>query len=221
MAHSPLVGASSWLPTARCLERLGYACEVPSPTGLPPWREWASAVAALVQRRGDDVVVVGHSAAGLLLPAIADAHSAAVLVFVDARIPPETGTAAPADDEFMGFLRRLADRAGVLPPWSHWWGEGIIDALIPDIAVRRVFEADLPRLPLAWFDDTADVPRWQQRPSAYVQLSALYASEADQACSRGWPVEQLDGTHVHAVTHPDAVAAAIHATIERIQGPSG
>ncbi len=214
--HSPLVGASSWSPAARALEERGYQCDVPAVPGLVPWSRWADAASAAVTRREEELVVVGHSAAGLALPAIAATIDAAALVFVDARIPPDRGRVAPADDGFLEFLVGLADDTGVLPPWSQWWGPDVMEQIIVDGNARAAFERDLPRLPLAWFDDTSEVPPWTARPAGYLQLSPLFSTEADLAFERGWPTRRLDGTHVHPITHPLAVATAIDAIIRSL-----
>jgi hypothetical protein len=217
LVHSPLVGPSSWRPTANALARRGCLVSIPSmPHGsIPAWRDWADAVSDRTGTNdvGRPVVLVGHSAAGLLLPAIAQRPRALGLVFVDARVPPDDGLVAPAEREFMTFVRSRAGADGLLPPWSRWWGDEVVEGLLPDPVARSRFEADVPRLPISWFDDAAAVPPWSDLPAGYVQLSPPYADGAATARSRGWPVETLDGTHVSTATQPDAVAGAIVAVL--------
>lgn len=223
LVHSPLVGRSSWWPTANALARRRCLVSVPSmplsPSGsVPAWRDWAEAVSdrSGTNDTGRPVVLVGHSAAGLLLPAIAQRSRAVGLVFVDARIPPDDGVVAPADEEFMTFVRSRADADGMLPPWSRWWGDEIAEGLVPDPQARSRFEADIPRLPVSWFDDAAAVPPWAGLRAGYVQLSAPYAEAAADARSRGWPVDAVVGTHASTVTDPDAVATAVVAVLTRL-----
>jgi hypothetical protein len=44
---------------------------------------------------------------------------------------------------------------------------------------------------------------------AYVRLSAAYADVAAQARERGWPVREMDATHLSLLTEPARVAEAI------------
>jgi hypothetical protein len=74
LVHSPLVGASSWQLVAARLRGDGSDVIVPSLAGLasappPRWRFAVDAVAGAV-RGSAAVVLVGHSGAGPLLPAI-------------------------------------------------------------------------------------------------------------------------------------------------------
>jgi hypothetical protein len=220
LVHSPLVGLSSWWPTANALAQRRGLVSIPSaPKGaIPAWRAWAAAVSDRTGRNDVDrpVVLVGHSAAGLLLPAIAQRTRTVGLVFVDARIPPDDGVVAPAEEEFMTFVRGRADTEGLLPPWSRWWGDEVLEGLVPDPVMRIRFEADMPRLPVAWFDDVAAVPSWSGLPAGYVQLSSPYADPAADARLRGWPVVTVDGTHVSTVTDPEAVADAILTVVARL-----
>jgi hypothetical protein len=212
LVHSPLVGPSTWVATARSLTRRGWRCRIPSPPGLPAWSDWVDALALDAPDLDDTrpTVVVGHSAAGLLLPAIAARVAAAGLVFVDAQLPPDSGSVPPVDDEFLGFVRTLADGDGRLPPWSEWWGPTVMEQLIPDPVVRDQFEAELPCFDLGWFDDRANVPEWRHRPSGYVQLSPLFGPVAETVRADGRPVRVLDGSHVEPLVAPDVVATAIH-----------
>ena len=136
--------------------------------------------------------------------------SAAALIFVDAQLPPAAGDVPPVDDEFLEFVRALADEHGRLPPWSAWWGDAVMERLIPDPATRAEFADELPRLDLEWFDDRAAVPPWRHRRAGYVQLSPLFGSVAEAARADGMPVRVLDGSHVEPVVAPDVVATAIH-----------
>src|SRR2546430_1925521 len=87
--------------------------------------------AALQAAPSQPSVVVGHSGAGAFLPSIAAGLSSPTrLVFVDAGLPPCEGQAM-ASAEFLDQLRSLAVD-GVLPKWSTWWGEGVMEALVPD-----------------------------------------------------------------------------------------
>jgi hypothetical protein len=167
------------------------------------------AVAAIPPQAG--TVLVGHSGAGPLLPVIADrmVQPAARLVFVDAAVPPPTGVVPLVPDDFRRALARLAVD-GMLPRWSEWFGPGVTERLLPDDDQRAAVVADLPELPLSYFDGRVPLPPgWQHAGGAYILLGDLYRPEAERAASYGWPVFELDGAHLDIVTRPREVADAI------------
>src|SRR5262249_52517380 len=143
------------------------------------------------------VALVVHSGAGTLVPAMIRAVDAPVraVVFVDAVLPRpgrawfETAPLALADR-----IRRLAV-AGRLPSWDQWFPPESIAAHLPEQNLRNRFVSELPRLPLAYFEERAEeIEGWDSVPCAYVQLSSVYDKEAQKAEARGWPAvrEELD-----------------------------
>jgi pimeloyl-ACP methyl ester carboxylesterase len=218
LIHSPVVGPGTWAPVARELERDGRQAVVPSLLGVagappPHWRHCPEAVRAATERVTSPVVLVGHSGAGPLLPAIAEAlpGEVAALIFVDAFLPPARGRAPLGPSGFMQQLRAL-QRGGVLPPWHSWFGEDGIRELVPDERLRSQLEREMPRLPLAYFEASVPMPEgWSERPCGYVLLSPdPYAGSAAEARGRGWPVVEIGGAHhLSLVTDPTRVTEAI------------
>jgi hypothetical protein len=157
----------------------------------------------------DTDVVVGHSGAGLLLPAIADSLSSRArprLVFVDAVIPDCEG-AAKLDSGVVELLRTVAVD-GVLPSWSMWWGEGGAERLIPDSQMRARVEAELFELPMTLFEAALPVPAgWCDWPCGYLLLSEDMRDEAERARSLGWSVLEDLGNHMDIVNRAPEVAA--------------
>ena len=84
---------------------------------------------------------------------------------------------------------------------------------------RARVEADLPRLPLAWFDAAIDVPAWDAYPCAYLRLSKLFEPEALTARARGWPLVHVDGTYLHPAIEPGATADSL-LTLANILAPT-
>ena len=63
---------------------------------------------------------------------------------------------------------------------------------------------------MAYFRSALDVPAgWDAGPGAYIAFGDTYAEEQAAAAARGWPVRVLDGAHLHLLTDPAAVAAAV------------
>jgi hypothetical protein len=211
LVHSPVTGPSTWRWVASELSERGHQVVVPA---VPPaatalgWAGFVGAVGALAAGLRKPVVV-GHSGAGPLLPRIAARIGASALVFVDADIPPEEGAAALVPAEFLDFLHGLA-AGGMLPPWSEWFGADSMRALIPDDEMRAIVGAEMPALPLSYFETRVPVPAgWTSSRCGYVLLSAAYDGQADKAEASGWPVVRLPGAHLDIVTRPAAIADAI------------
>jgi hypothetical protein len=211
LLHSRVLGPSSWSPLTARLESFGHRCLVPEPDRQPgstptPWHELPSALASLVDGT-DQPVIVGHSGAGPLAAPVAATLDAAGVIFLAARLPPPPGPVPPAERDFVQFLEGLADEDGLLPPWSRWWGDDVLAALIDDPAVRAVVSNEQPRLPLAWFDDHFTVPNdWGNRRLAYLQFSEAYDAEMDAARAAGSDVADLHGGHLHHINAPGEVA---------------
>jgi pimeloyl-ACP methyl ester carboxylesterase len=226
LVHSPLVGPATWQPVADDLAARGVRVVIPDFVDVadasPPWWQVVAArVAAAVSAADvDDVVLVGHSGAGSLLPVIGDAVPARVeaYVFVDAQLPPESGVVPPAPADFLAFLDALAVD-GTLPPWSQWWGPDAMARLVPDAATRDEIERELPRLPLAYFREQAPVASgWNKCRVVFLRLSEGYEPQASTAASLGWPVDRLDAGHLHAVVAPTDVTDRILLLLDGIDG---
>lgn len=216
LLHSPLVGPTSWSWVARHLSSEGNDVVVPDITAADSF----SAAVTLAQQQlpAGRLALVGHSGAGLLLPFLGQGRSVRY-VFADAQVPSLSGTVRMSDPEFRAFLETLADDDGWLPPWHRWWDKKVVDAMIPDAQTRRAAVADIPRLPLAYFDHVAEAPDgWADAFCSYLLFSDAYGSVADDAAARGWPVQRLAGTHLELVTAPDQVAESI---LSLLLAPSG
>lgn len=216
LVHSPLVGPSTWSWVAAELAKRGHRAIVPSLTGVEhtsgsPFDFCVRAAREAIPT-DQPVFLVGHSGSGVLLPFIGDQLPIRPIkyVFVDAGLPPESGRVLLAEDEFRSFLDGMVDAEGMLPRWSQWWGEEMIQSMVPDADRRAVLEADMPGLPMRYYDQAVDVPpAWSQVPAAYLLLSESYRNAADEARSLGWPVSELPGGHLHLVVDPSAVAEAL------------
>ena len=111
--------------------------------------------------------------------------------------------------DFLATLRNLATE-GLLPPWSRWWDEGVIEALVPDEQRRREIEEELPRLPLSFYETSIEVPtNWCSADCGYLLLSEAYRPDASKATSLGWPVVERVGTHLHIVNEDEQIACCL------------
>ena len=109
-------------------------------------------------------------------------------------------------DEVAEHLRELAEN-GLVPPWHEWFAPGV-DSLLPDPQLRRRFEAELPRLPLALLDEPTPPMTWGC-PSGYLLLSEAYRRDGGGARRRGWPVREQLVHHLAMLTQPRDIAGAL------------
>ena len=197
---------------ADALRSIGHEALVPNLVGAARTGDPGAFVRAAVDaaRSKDDLIVVGHSGAGALLPCVAArlAPSVRMTVWVDAGMPPCEGSYRTGGD-FLPTLRALADN-GMLPEWAQWWGDGVLEALVRNDQRRREIEQELPNVPLAFYEAAIKVPiGWCAGPGAYVLLSDAYRSDAATAASRGWPVVERLGAHLDIVNDEEAIAAIL------------
>ncbi|WP_020669324.1 alpha/beta fold hydrolase [Amycolatopsis nigrescens] len=213
LLHSPFTGPLTWQPVAARLREHGHRAEVPSfagilPGGPPYHRRLAESV-----RATGEVVLVGHSSAGTLLPAIAEALEVRAAIYVDATLPhPGASWFDSAPPERREQLLGLA-RNGLLPRWHEWFPPEMFTGLLPDEGLRDRFVAELEPTPLAYLEEAAPVVA--APPSAYLQLSEPYAPVADEAGRRGWPVLRERADHLAMLTNPDRIAGLLHELVQR------
>jgi hypothetical protein len=215
LLHSPLLGPASWRAAAAALRRRGRAVETPawprlSAIGEGFYPASASAMAGAVDARPGRAILVAHSGAGALLPALATALRTppAGAIFVDAILPhPGRSWFDTAPPELRAQLRAGA-QDGLLPAWDRWWPPGALARLVPDAATLGELTEELEPLPVEYFEEPAPEAELAG-PCAYLQLSGAYDLEARLAGRQGWPVVHLPLHHLAMLTNAEAVAAAI------------
>jgi hypothetical protein len=165
----------------------------------------------------EPLVLVPHSNAGLYAAAIAAERNVRGIVFADARLPPDEATVPAEEPAFRAFLAGLVEPDGLLPGWTHWWPEEEVRELFPDEATRAAVEAEQVRLPPAYFDSSVPAPAgWRDRPAAYLAFGDTYAGELAAAEAAGWPVERIEGRHLHPLVDPAGVSSALEGLVERM-----
>ena len=151
-------------------------------------------------------ILVAHSNAGYLAPSVRYRSRAAGVVFMDAALPPASGDAALAPPGFREHLGRLALEDGTLPPWTRWWQREELDDVIPRGRFDDI-DSHCPRLPLHYFDGRVTNPvGWTRGRSAYLAFGSTYAAEVEFARAQDWPLDTIDGGHLHFMNEPATVA---------------
>jgi pimeloyl-ACP methyl ester carboxylesterase len=226
LLHSPLLGPYSLRSSATELSALEFRAEAPawpklSSIGGSYYATLAQAMAATIDGGGaDPVVLVAHSGAGALVPALAAQLSAPVagVVFVDSILPhPGRSWLDTAPAETREALRAGAPM-GQLPPWDDWWPPGALAKLLPDTTVLEALVAELEPLPLAYFEEPAPEVA-MTAPAAYLQLSSSYGDEIRAAGRHGWASISLPLNHLGPLSHPKAVAAVVRSLALKFTAP--
>jgi hypothetical protein len=214
---SPLLGPGSWESTADALRARGHSVTVVAHVGPAP-----SSATAVVEAFVADLdpsvewVLVAHSNAGLLVPAVARSRRVSGVVYVDARLP-ETGVHPMRPAEALAFLETKVDHSGMLPPWIRWWEEDL-SFLFPTRAAQLAGEAEMRRLPLSYFSDLIDGTGCDELPSAYLAFGDGYAEECARAEAAGWPTLTMpDAEHLHLLVDPAGVAVHVDQLIAAIR----
>lgn len=221
LIHSPFVGALTWRPTARALEQRGHGAMVPTldPVSAPYWPHYGDVVAEAVEahRTNEPIVLVAHSAGGLVVPAVRAAlrdREIRSYIFVDAAVPRSGASLCDLIPASLGIgikeIRAQAT-AGVLPPWGAGWSDDVWRRLIPDAALRAQFTDELRPTPVALYEEPVSWSgAWPEAPCRYLRFSALYAEEEDTARQSGWATRELAGDHLHMLVRPGDVAECLN-----------
>ncbi len=226
LIHSPLVGPLTWSRVAQELRQRGYAVSLPHLTDsddvpLPYWEQEAASAARYISEVPLDasLVLVAHSGAGPILPAIRRAigHQVQAHLFVDAGIPRDRATrldlmALESQERAQKFREHLAE-GGTFPNWT----DDELRDILPDSQTRHALLSELNPRGRRFFDEPIPAfPGWDNTPCGYIQFSAAYASQCKQAREKGWLVKELPGGHFHMLVKPAAVADAIVEMAEKL-----
>ncbi len=211
LANSPVVGPLALQTLADALAQMGVAAVVPSaPCDVD---EYVAIVADAVDASS---ILVGFSAAGPRLFAVAERCRPAGIVFLDARLPVDG--MAPVDETALAELldRLPVDADGMLPPWPAWWPDEVMAAICPDDTLRKRFVRECPPVPRSMYDQPIPAPPYDG-PCGYVAFGDAYADQRELATERGWPTVTLDLAHLGALVAPDAVGPALVELVERME----
>ena len=216
LIHSPLVGPLTWALVADELRRVGVEVIVPllhdaEDAKEPYWKQHAASVARAVAAvpAEQTLVLVGHSGAGPLLPAIRQmsGRPVAAYLFVDAVIP-EAGASrlalmAEESTEIAEEFRLALASGERFPAWS----DADLAEVIPDGGLRRRMLAELRPRSLAFFEEPLPVfDSWPDASCGYLKFTSAYERWEALARRNGWMCRELPGGHFHMLVNPAAVA---------------
>lgn len=216
LIHSPVVGPFTWELVAEALRRRGFEVLVPDlrdseESGEPFWKQHAESAAGSLRDVPDDqpLILVGHSGAGALLPAIRQAlgRPVAAYLFVDARIHvQERNRLDTFDEPGRSKFRAFLESGGRFPTWT----DEMLSQDLPDPALReRVIRELRPRALAYWIEPIPVFAEWPDAPCAYLWFSPSYEAAATRARRAGWPLREMRAGHFHLLVDPEDVADAL------------
>ncbi|HUP27622.1 MAG TPA: alpha/beta hydrolase [Chloroflexia bacterium] len=159
------------------------------------------------------MLLVVHSGAGMLLPAIRQAlgRPIAGYIFVDAGIPYDGKSRLDLFDREGAEQFRSSAVDGLLPTWT----DADLADVIPDTRIRSRFIAELRPLPIAVYEEPLPVfDRWPDAPCGYVAFlpeegQYVYRDALSHAEQHSWPCAKIKGMHFHMLVDPAGVADAL------------
>lgn len=218
LIHSPLVGPFTWSRVAAELEKRGEKVLVArlcddAASPAPIWQQHANCVADALEATPVEtrVILVAHSGAGPLLPAIGhySPRPVAGYLFVDAGILFQDAShldlRAIENPEMAREFERELRNGARFPAWtSDDLREDLTDATPREALVREL----QPR-GLNFFSEMLPVFDFPDAPCAYLQFTPWYESYAEQARARGWAFEKMEAGHFEMLVQPVEVADKI------------
>jgi pimeloyl-ACP methyl ester carboxylesterase len=215
LVHGTTQSPAGWDRLAGALGARGHRVTlIDLPTGRPDWTviDYAYEAAAQADRPADRRVVVGHSGAGVLLPAIAGAVRAAAAVWLAAYVPDLTAGRSMVQDI-------TADRDAMFHP--DWLG--VDPTSDPQLALRFLFHDCDPQTQqwalgtLRLFNPGLSVYQHRPQPLPSTLSRTFILPKGDRTLRPDWmrqaarqrlgaqPVE-VDAGHCPHVSRPEAVA---------------
>lgn len=208
LIHSPLLGKLTWQGVAEQLQKEGYEALTPELTdnphsNIPLWQQEVENLTLPTKK----AILVGHSGAGALLPAIGEKMTVQDYIFVDAVLLFKSATRLELlyaeDAQFAQAFERHLQTGGQFPDWK----DEQLQAFIPAAELRQKLLAEVRPRSLNFFTEQIEAPdSWDTKPCAYIQLSESYTSYAAQAEMRQWPVLRRSTHHFEMLTNPTDIA---------------
>ena len=231
LIHSPLVGPFTWELVSAALMSQGLTAIIPRlqdgpKSTLPYWQQHVEAVSRELAQipEKERIILIAHSGAGPLLPAIRHRlpHSICAYVFVDAGIPHDGLSRLELmkleDREWAAQFHAALLNGEQFPTWT----DDDLREIIPDVDSRRKLVAEVHPRSLAFF--TEPIPGfegWPDEPCIYIKFSESYNWDAREAEKSSWDVYELNAGHFHMLVEPFDVADLIVKSVQQVLDAPG
>jgi hypothetical protein len=226
LIHSPLVGPLTWRLVYQEMTGRGIKAITPILTDHPHsekpfWKQHAESIARSLSLAAEtsNLVLVGHSGAGPILPVIRQFlnHPIEAYIFVDAGIPRDglsrLDLMKTEDPEWAEQFEQALLRGEHYPTWST----DDLQDVIPDEDLREKLVADIRPRSIAFFSEPIPVfEEWPDAPCAYIKFSAAYNRVSERVKEAGWPVQELNAGHFHMLVNPIMVTDMLIEAIKEL-----
>ena len=219
LVHGAWLGGWCWKKVTPLLRAAGHEVFAPTLTGLGERSRLFSPevgldthvediVAVLEYEDLTDVILVGHSYAGMVIAGVAQraAHRLAELVYLDSFLP-ESGKSV---DDYLPAPHPSVD--GRVKPLDPRTAFGV--GREPDIAWMAQRLGDHPARA---FSQTVDLPRAVTQRQTYIQCSnnfPCFVESAERARRQGFRFfELMSADHCPMVTQPEELVSILHALV--------
>ncbi len=216
LVHGAWHGGWCWTPMADILRGYGHRVYTPTLSGLGARAHLSTDAVDLDTHVTDvvstihyedlsDVVLVGHSYAGMVITGVADqmADKLRALVYLDAFLPdPGQSVASYIGDVDLAAL--AVDQR--VPPLLS-----VAELGITDPALAAFVEERLSGQPIGTFQQELqfDPVRMAQVRRIFIQTSDLFGDEARKAASAGFEMGHMEAGHNAMLTQPQRLADLI------------
>jgi hypothetical protein len=221
LVHSPLTTAAVWGDLPGALTDRGWTVTVSEVIdGEAPYASRFVARTAQqlhLAEPNERLILIGHGAAGPLLPQIAFARRSSGCpvqgyVFIDCWLPRTLRSGTLLDiletsDPVAGaeLAQQLSD-GFAYPDWS----DRDLAGTVPKVGDRAMLLASLRPHGIDFFTEPLPLPEdWPDAPCAYIQLSQEFAADAHTATMRNWLVRTVNAHHFWALTNPSQLADVV------------
>jgi pimeloyl-ACP methyl ester carboxylesterase len=233
LVHGAWHGGWSWRLVADRLAAAGHRVLTPTLTGLGERSHLLSRQVGLATHVADvtavlrfedlhDVVLVGHSYAGMVITGVAarDPGRIARLVYYDAFLPDDGQCALDLlpphiSQHFTASAEREGD--GWLIPERPLTALGVRDAT----AIAWLGPRLVPQ-PLATYTEPLQAaPSVRELPGSFILCTGwatVFSPCAEKARALGWPVHTIDADHEALATTPDLLTGALLETVAEKAG---
>jgi pimeloyl-ACP methyl ester carboxylesterase len=216
LLHGGMHHGSSWeLVVPRLVER-GHrviAPDLPMDDDKAGAREWARVAIDAIQHAGDDdVIMVGHSIAGLCVPVVATLHPVRRMVFIGGLLPVPGQRFVDHLAENPDAISFPAGEASGSGPFGLTW-ESVQNGFYhdcPESIARQAFD-QLRGQSFTAFIEECPIERWPNVPSTYMLM------RHDRAVGQSWArrnaadrvgatIIEMDGGHSPFFARPNELS---------------
>lgn len=212
LVHGAFVDGSSYRPVIQSLQAKGYqVTAVQNPrTSLD---DDVAAVKQVLDRQDGDVVLVGHSWAGVVISQAGQHEKVKKLIYLSAIVPNSGENAAMALERHQAASEGLQpDENGIIWLPSAEVYQAVMANDLPLSEVQGLFATQTPISAKAFGQAVAE-PAWKNRPSYYLlaeQDNALpFKAQQSFAAMINAQTKTVSGSHLSIISQPQATVELI------------